>query len=274
MTRDEFEQNMRDAGRSLAVSFTLADRNGVFRTPDGERLIGAHLGTHQKHTVCALHFSPLCIQHCRYEVDEAGASADSAFVHRCWKNVCEIVFPLKRCDVLFGLLFAGVWRWGESPPEGLSRKFEDSWWLLPVLSPDRERELRGVMNLLGRGLLDVLEESRSLQFEGGQRKVEIRQFLHYNAGKRVGLKELGQQLNLSPSRAGHVVRELFGCGLMQLLTQERLLRARILLRSSDMSVREVAAQAGFADACHFGRVFKSATGTTPLSYRADATGRE
>ena len=47
----------------------------------------------------------------------------------------------------------------------------------------------------------------------------------------------------------------------------RLSRAKSLLRFSDSSVEEIAADCGFADAGYFIKVFKKAENMTPLEYR-------
>lgn len=51
------------------------------------------------------------------------------------------------------------------------------------------------------------------------------------------------------------------------LKTERLARAQQLLRRNDLTVAEVGAQVGYADATVFGRVFRAATGLTPGSWR-------
>ena len=270
MTRAEFEGILTDGERALGVSFTLADRHGVFRTPEGDRLVGPALGSHQKHAVCADHFGPSCIAHCRDGIDARAAETEGPFVHRCWKGLCEIVFPLKRCDVLFGVLFAGLWRSGEQPPPEVPETVQRRWWRLPVLDPERKGPLYSTVAVFGRGLMGLLEDSRAMTFGPGERKATIQRFVHINAGRTVGPADLGRALNLSPSRAGHVVKEEFGCGLVELLTRERLLRARILLRGTDDRIRDVAAKAGFGDVCHFNRVFRKHVGCTPSAYRRDA----
>jgi transcriptional regulator GlxA family with amidase domain len=45
-----------------------------------------------------------------------------------------------------------------------------------------------------------------------------------------------------------------------------------MLRSSTLSMKEIATRLGFEHAAHFTRVFKGFTGTTPSAYRASGVG--
>lgn len=54
------------------------------------------------------------------------------------------------------------------------------------------------------------------------------------------------------------------------LLQKRLEFASSLLRSSKMSVTEIAFESGFQDVSHFSRVFKERFGTSPVTYREEA----
>lgn len=70
------------------------------------------------------------------------------------------------------------------------------------------------------------------------------------------------------SRFCALYRQYRGVSPGAFLKAERLARAQQLLRRSDLTVAEVGAQIGYADATVFGRVFRAATGLTPGSWRA------
>lgn len=53
----------------------------------------------------------------------------------------------------------------------------------------------------------------------------------------------------------------------------RIREARILLRVSDFSIKEIAGKFGFHDRSHFSRLFKRECGTSPGKYRRNAMGR-
>jgi AraC-like DNA-binding protein len=58
-----------------------------------------------------------------------------------------------------------------------------------------------------------------------------------------------------------------GCSYRMLLTRGRVRRAQEWLRSSELSVAEIAAELGYTDASNFARAFRKASGLSPAEYR-------
>jgi transcriptional regulator GlxA family with amidase domain len=54
---------------------------------------------------------------------------------------------------------------------------------------------------------------------------------------------------------------------VQMLQHLAVVRARQLLTGSDRTLRQIAAECGYADLPHFGVLFRKRTGTTPAAYR-------
>lgn len=86
----------------------------------------------------------------------------------------------------------------------------------------------------------------------------------------VSISEVAQVCNLSRGYFIRAFRETTGMTPYQWVLRERIDRARILLRSSDTPLAEVAIACGFADQSHFTRVFASIVGTTPGNWRRNA----
>lgn len=51
------------------------------------------------------------------------------------------------------------------------------------------------------------------------------------------------------------------------VAEQRLARARLLLRTTALPLAQVAAECGYANAAHFSHRFRDAHGTTPNAYR-------
>ncbi len=81
------------------------------------------------------------------------------------------------------------------------------------------------------------------------------------------LADLAADLNLSESRAGTVIREVFGKSFTELLQSYRLERVKAYLEQTLLPVSEVADLCGFSSANYMYRLFKKHIGLTPLSYR-------
>lgn len=95
----------------------------------------------------------------------------------------------------------------------------------------------------------------------------IRTFIQRRHAEAVSVSDLARTLGLSESRAMHLVKELFGCGFAQLLTEARLKTAATLLRNTDRPVHDVCLSSGFGDLSHFHRTFARHFKVTPRQYR-------
>jgi AraC-like DNA-binding protein len=97
-----------------------------------------------------------------------------------------------------------------------------------------------------------------------QRVLEL---LSKDLGSEITLEQIAQVVNLSASRLRCLFRAEVGVPFSRYLKGCRMERARGLLGNTFLSIKEVAARAGFNDMSHFVRDFKKAYGLTPLAYR-------
>lgn len=86
-------------------------------------------------------------------------------------------------------------------------------------------------------------------------------------GDGVTVDELAQRVNLSRSRFAHLFREHTGIPPARYLRDFRLDRARFLLETTFLSIKEVMAAVGFNDPSHFSRDFDRAFGASPREWR-------
>ncbi len=94
--------------------------------------------------------------------------------------------------------------------------------------------------------------------------------LHYIEDTISGPAELaglGKALNLSASRAGHLVRELFRRSFRELALEARANRAALLLAATELPLSEIALRLGFTDQSHLTRTFRQHFSQTPATYR-------
>jgi AraC family transcriptional regulator, arabinose operon regulatory protein len=90
-------------------------------------------------------------------------------------------------------------------------------------------------------------------------------------GRRMGdgitVGELARAANLSQSRFAHLFHQQVGISPGRYLRRRRLERARLLLQSTFLSVKEVMAAVGYNDPSHFSRDFQRAYGASPRAWR-------
>ena len=82
------------------------------------------------------------------------------------------------------------------------------------------------------------------------------------------LTDFAHSVNLSVWRLSHIFKSDVGMPPIKYLKLLRMERAKGLLESSFLSVKEIAFQVGLNDESHFVRDFKSAYGYSPTTYRA------
>ncbi len=81
------------------------------------------------------------------------------------------------------------------------------------------------------------------------------------------MHEIAREVNLSPSRLSHIVKEEMGITLVDCISKVRIEKAKALLRERDLPVSQVALETGFADQSYFTKIFKKIEKCTPKAFR-------
>ena len=79
----------------------------------------------------------------------------------------------------------------------------------------------------------------------------------------ISIEEIAEQAGITADHLRELFRARFGMRPLEYRTGLRLARARELLSSSTMNVKEVAHKVGFSDALYFSRVFRQHFGISP-----------
>ena len=83
----------------------------------------------------------------------------------------------------------------------------------------------------------------------------------------VSLRSVAREAGVHPVYFAAAFRRFHGCSPGQYLRRRRFERARHLISDPDVSLAQVATDAGFSDQSHLNRVFRRFTGMTPGQYR-------
>jgi AraC family transcriptional regulator of arabinose operon len=92
--------------------------------------------------------------------------------------------------------------------------------------------------------------------------------IEHDVSRRVTLPGLAASVNLSPSRFALLFHQEIGMSPGRYVRARRLDRARILLETTTLSVREVMTSVAITDAGRFARDFRNHYGMRPLEWRA------
>lgn len=91
---------------------------------------------------------------------------------------------------------------------------------------------------------------------------------HYN--KDISLDDVSREVEISPYYFSKIFKEETGRNFVEYVTEIRMNRAKELLLKTDMSMKEICSEIGYADPNYFSRIFKKNTGVTPTEYKERA----
>lgn len=92
-------------------------------------------------------------------------------------------------------------------------------------------------------------------------------FIRSNAYDDICVGDVLRQVNLSRSALEPRLKQVIGRTIHQEIHRIRLERVKALLSTTDLPTKQISAQAGFHSVQYLARVFRTATGLTPASYR-------
>lgn len=101
-----------------------------------------------------------------------------------------------------------------------------------------------------------------------KRVEKILEMMRDDVRGELSLAEFAQSVNLSVWRLCHIFKSDVGMPPIKYLRLLRMERAKGLLESSFLSVKEIAFQVGLNDESHFVRDFKATYGHSPAIYRS------
>jgi len=101
-----------------------------------------------------------------------------------------------------------------------------------------------------------------------QRVRSVIAFMRTNLDRATSVSEMAASVQLSPSHLRQLFNQETGKPVARYLRELRLDRARELLETTFLSVKEIAARAGLQSINHFVTDFKKAHGVTPAQFAA------
>lgn len=96
---------------------------------------------------------------------------------------------------------------------------------------------------------------------------KIEEYLNTHYSQKFYLHDLAAYLNFSNRQTERILARLFGLSFSALVNKKRLTAAKLLLKTTDLPVEEIARNVGFPDYNYFYRKFSAAFSTTPGKYR-------
>jgi len=116
--------------------------------------------------------------------------------------------------------------------------------------------------ILEQGARDVGRTQRDTLMDEARKRLTERAYNSFS------MKELSDQLKLTPVQFTRRFRKAFGETPSELLNEIRLTRARHLLEGTTLKLDEIAEQCGYENGFYLSRVFSKKTGMPPSVYRS------
>ncbi|WP_081942973.1 AraC family transcriptional regulator [Myxosarcina sp. GI1] len=107
-------------------------------------------------------------------------------------------------------------------------------------------------------------------YKGGFSPRQLGQVLDYidaYLDRNIKLADLAQLLGMSPFHFSRLFKQSIGMTPHQYLSQQRVERAKELLKKTDRLIIDIALECGFSSHSHLSKQFRQITGITPKAYR-------
>lgn len=130
-----------------------------------------------------------------------------------------------------------------------------------------------VLELIEKGLLHFFSEKRKVMHLQHITQKEMEQL--HKAEELLsmpdtitfpGIESVAAAVLMSPSKLKKMFKEVYGETLYDYYNKIRMSKARELLLTGDLSIREIGLQVGYANLSNFAKNFKQAFGVTPSEY--------
>lgn len=104
---------------------------------------------------------------------------------------------------------------------------------------------------------------------GHRKLLQVTNYINDYLDQDIKLTDLAQLLGMSQSHFSHLFKQSMGISPHQYLLQQRVERAKQLLKQTERSVMEIALACGFDSHSHLSKQFRQSTGMTPKAYRTN-----
>jgi len=96
--------------------------------------------------------------------------------------------------------------------------------------------------------------------------IDAKQFIHENFSNEITLEEVSKSVCVSPHYFSRLFKEETSENFIEYLTRVRIQKAKELMKTSNLSIKEICFKIGYADPNYFSHIFKKTEKLTPSEY--------
>jgi AraC family transcriptional regulator, arabinose operon regulatory protein len=129
-------------------------------------------------------------------------------------------------------------------------------------------EKAALMNILGYYFENSSADEVALVSSSSvSRMNDINKYIHENLCSSITVENLADTFHLHPNYFIKYFKKYTGTSPIQYINRARIDKAKLLLKSTGLSITEISDKTGFGDIYHFSKSFKSFTGYSPSDFR-------
>lgn len=141
--------------------------------------------------------------------------------------------------------------------------------LMLLATEDTQGPLAGLLTeALLHACLRLLKQPHTQHFRKATRTYEsVCLYVQENFQREISRKSIAAHFRLAPNHLSRLFRQEGSMNFNDYVNMVRMNRARFMLQTYEMTLKEIAAKCGYRDTAYFCRVFKKMSKATPTQYR-------
>ena len=250
------------------VSFFTADMRSVASYPEQNHAFCSFIGLHSRSE------AEECSVFCKNLISNA-SNLGRAVSSRCRHGLTEAVLPLYNYGVLSGyLVMSGVLPESESAERmimalaHLGKRESDARCMALSMPSAADAKIASLIRMIAICAEHLSRSASSFEAKSSI-SVLIRKYIDENYKKHIGIKDICKAVGYSKSTVLNAFKSDVGMTVGAYICSVRLCAAAEMLRTSSLTVAEIAVKSGFADQSYFSKVFSAKFGITPTEYRKE-----
>lgn len=134
-------------------------------------------------------------------------------------------------------------------------------------NPMQHEAIYALVTKLLINLLRLFRESSSVINDCQSTEIKIIDFINSHYSEKITLDSISKSCNISVSHLTRLFKASTGYTIVEYTNNLRIKKAAELIKSTDLSISEIALKTGFSSFSYFGKLFSEYYGVTPHKYR-------
>lgn len=116
-------------------------------------------------------------------------------------------------------------------------------------------------------IINIILKAEREHIEINQDAYKLKKYIDTNIDKNISIDLLAKQICKSKSQTSRIFKNAYDITPYDYLLEQRIEQAKLLLKSTTLSIKEITLHVGFSDEHYFSGLFKKKTNYTPSEYR-------